>query len=213
MHLTHTIAAMPARMFTPLAVVSGARKTLRMLKWVYLVHWNDCLWPGLSYTPLAVVSRARKTLHTAGIAQIPVVSSKEGAVLSTRKFHRGHHWHQTHMNNCRINEITNKLNSAKCWFWVEYVIQEYYILWITQTKFMCIPIIHLYFNIYSMLLVTDSQSKNVSWFAWIWPNGDRWLVNHCAMPSIGQTWVLASIGAVVEIGVLISTIETTAYGV
>jgi hypothetical protein len=30
------------------------------------------------------------------------------------------------------------------------------------------------------------------------------------MPSIGQTWVLASIGAVVEMGVLISTIETTA---
>jgi hypothetical protein len=28
------------------------------------------------------------------------------------------------------------------------------------------------------------------------------------MPSIGQTWVLASIGAVVEMGVLISTIET-----
>jgi hypothetical protein len=33
------------------------------------------------------------------------------------------------------------------------------------------------------------------------------------MPSIGQTCVLASIGAVVEMGVLISTIETTAYGV
>jgi hypothetical protein len=33
------------------------------------------------------------------------------------------------------------------------------------------------------------------------------------MPYIGQTWVLASIGAVVEMGVLISTIETTAYGV
>jgi hypothetical protein len=51
------------------------------------------------YTPLSVVSHARKTLHvstTATIAQIPVVSSKEGtvigAVLSTRKFH------QTHMN-------------------------------------------------------------------------------------------------------------------
>jgi hypothetical protein len=43
--------------------------------------------------------------------------------------------------------------------------------------------------IYSMLLVTGSQSKNVS-------------VNHCAMPSIGQTWVLASIGAVVEMGIL-----------
>jgi hypothetical protein len=37
--------------------------------------------------------------------------------------------------------------------------------------------------------------------------------HHCGMPSIGQTWVLASIGAVVEMGVLISTIETTAYGV
>jgi hypothetical protein len=48
------------------------------------------------YTPLAVVSRARKTVRvstTATIAQIPAVSSKEGAVigavLSTRKSHRG----------------------------------------------------------------------------------------------------------------------------
>jgi hypothetical protein len=40
--------------------------------------------------------------------------------------------------------------------------------------------------VYTMLLVTGSQSKNVS------------LVNHCAMPSIGQTWLLASIDAVVE---------------
>jgi hypothetical protein len=47
---------------------------------------------------LAVVSRARKTvrvLTTATIAQIPAVSSKEGAVfgavLCMRKFHRGHH--------------------------------------------------------------------------------------------------------------------------
>jgi hypothetical protein len=53
-----------------------------------------------------------------------------------------------------------------------------------------------------MLLVTGSQSKNVSCFAWIWPNSDRRLVNHCAMPSIGQTWVLASIDAVVEMGIL-----------
>jgi hypothetical protein len=69
--------------------------------------------PTAGYTPLAVVSRARKTLPvsttTATIAQVPVVSSKEGVVLGTRKFHRGHHWHQTHMNNCRINEISNKL--------------------------------------------------------------------------------------------------------
>jgi hypothetical protein len=41
--------------------------------------------------------------------------------------------------------------------------------------------------VYTMLLVTGSQSKNV---------------NHCASPSIGQTWVFASIGAVVEMGVL-----------
>jgi hypothetical protein len=43
----------------------------------YLVHECD-------YTPLAVVSRARKTLRvstTTGIAQIPAVSSKEGAVI------------------------------------------------------------------------------------------------------------------------------------
>jgi hypothetical protein len=43
-------------------------------------------------------------------------------------------------------------------------------------------------------------------FAWIWLNNDRGLVNHCAMPSIGQTWVLAAIGAVVEMGIL-STLE------
>jgi hypothetical protein len=55
-------------------------------------------WSCVGYTPLAVVSRARKTLRvspTAAIAQIPAVSSKEGAVigagLSTRKFHWGHH--------------------------------------------------------------------------------------------------------------------------
>jgi hypothetical protein len=53
-----------------------------------------------------------------------------------------------------------------------------------------------------MFLVTGSQSKTSHVFAWIWPNSDRRLVNHCAMPSIGQTWVLAYIGAVVEIGVL-----------
>jgi hypothetical protein len=51
---------------------------------------------GTGYT--AVVYRARKTLRvstTATIAQIPAVLSKDGAVigavLSTRKFHRGHH--------------------------------------------------------------------------------------------------------------------------
>jgi hypothetical protein len=51
-------------------------------------------------------------------------------------------------------------------------------------------------------LVTGSQSKPSHVLAWIWSNSDHWLVNHCAMPSIGQTWVLASIGAVVEMGVL-----------
>jgi hypothetical protein len=28
------------------------------------------------------------------------------------------------------------------------------------------------------------------------------MVNHCAMPSIGQTWILVFIGAVVEMGIL-----------
>jgi hypothetical protein len=55
--------------------------------------------------------------------------------------------------------------------------------------------------IYSMLLVTGNQSKNVSCFCL-----DMAQIaiasNHCAMPSIGQTWVLASIGAVVEMGIL-----------
>jgi hypothetical protein len=41
----------------------------------------------------------------------------------------------------------------------------------------------------------------------IWPNSYCWLVNHCAMPSIGKTWVLASIGAVVEMGVLTRTLK------
>jgi hypothetical protein len=62
------------------------------------LKYTICLMLPTHYTPLAVVSRARKTLRvstTAGIAQIPDVSSKDGAVigavLSTRKFHRGHH--------------------------------------------------------------------------------------------------------------------------
>jgi hypothetical protein len=58
-------------------------------------HWKTLE----DYTPLAVAnSRARKTLRvstTATKAQIPAVSSKEGAVIDavliTRKFHRGHH--------------------------------------------------------------------------------------------------------------------------
>jgi hypothetical protein len=33
--------------------------------------------------------------------------------------------------------------SAKCWFWVEYLIQEFWILWITRTTIMCMAIIHL----------------------------------------------------------------------
>jgi hypothetical protein len=60
---------------------------------VHVAH----VWHWSLYTPLAVVLRARKTLRvltTAGIEQILAVSSKEGAVigavLSTRKFHRGH---------------------------------------------------------------------------------------------------------------------------
>jgi hypothetical protein len=40
-----------------------------------------------------------------------------------------------------------------------------------------------------------------------WPNSDRWLVNHCALPSIGQTWVLASTDAVFEMDVLIRTLK------
>jgi hypothetical protein len=47
---------------------------------------------------------------------------------------------------------------------------------------------------------SDGETSHV--FALIWPNSDRWLVNHCEMPSIGQTWVLASIGAVIEMGIL-----------
>jgi hypothetical protein len=79
----------------------------------YDCHWckRPVTWrsPTLIYTPFSVVSRARKALRVSTTAKIAQMPSKEGAVLSTRKFHQGHHWHQTHMHNCRINEITNKL--------------------------------------------------------------------------------------------------------
>jgi hypothetical protein len=60
----------------------------------------------LHNTPLAVVSRTRNTVRvsTTAIAQIPAVSSKEGAVIGAV---------QTHMNNCRINEISNKLKQIQ----------------------------------------------------------------------------------------------------
>jgi hypothetical protein len=88
------------------------------LKLKLKLDWTVCfsfpLLHGINYTPLTVVSRTCKTLRistTATIAQIPAVSSKEGAVIAA-------------------------------------------------------------------------------------------VLNHCAMPSIGQTWGLASIGAVVEMGIL-----------
>jgi hypothetical protein len=56
--------------------------------------------------------------------------------------------------------------------------------------------------VYTLLLVPGSQSKNVSCFCLDMAQWRLLIVNHCAMPSIGQTWVLASIGAVVEMGVL-----------
>jgi hypothetical protein len=59
----------------------------------------------------------------------------------------------------------------------------------------------LYAVVYSMLVVTGSQSKNVCFCLdmaqWRSPIGQS-----CAMASLGQTWVLASIGAVVEMGIL-----------
>jgi hypothetical protein len=82
----------------------------------------------------------------------------------------------------------------------------------TQTKIICVCV--NYTVDYSMLLVTDSQSKNVSCFCldmaqWRSLIGQS-LCN--AMWSIGQTWVLASIGAVVEMGIYnIEYIETTAW--
>jgi hypothetical protein len=54
-----------------------------------------------TYTPLAVVSRARKTLRvstTAGIAQIPAVSSKEVAVIGENSIEVI--TDIRHMNNC-----------------------------------------------------------------------------------------------------------------
>jgi hypothetical protein len=57
--------------------------------------------------------------------------------------------------------------------------------------------------VYTMLLVTSSQSKNVSCFCLDMAQW-RSLIGQslCNVPSIGQTWVLASIGTVVEMGVL-----------
>jgi hypothetical protein len=53
------------------------------------------MFSGVMYAPFAVVSRAHAYQPLLQIAQIPGVSSKEravvGAVLGTRKFHRGHH--------------------------------------------------------------------------------------------------------------------------
>jgi hypothetical protein len=67
----------------------------RPLRLKYASEFKMCIGP--EYTPLAVVSRARNSTrinHCYTIAQIPAVLSKEGAVigavLSTRKFHRGH---------------------------------------------------------------------------------------------------------------------------
>jgi hypothetical protein len=54
-----------------------------------------------------------------------------------------------------------------------------------------------------MLSVTGSQSKNVSCFCLDMAQWQSLMVNHCALPSIGQTWVLAPIGAVFEMGDLI----------
>jgi hypothetical protein len=38
-------------------------------------------------------------------------------------------------------------------------------------------------------------------------NSERLLANHCALPSIGQTWVFAPTDAVFEMGVLIRTMK------
>jgi hypothetical protein len=51
--------------------------------------------------------------------------------------------------------------------------------------------------VYTIPLVTCCQSKNVSY---------QRLVNPCSLPSIGQTWVLASNDAVFEMGNLIRAI-------
>jgi hypothetical protein len=56
--------------------------------------------------------------------------------------------------------------------------------------------------VYTMVLVTGSQTKNVSCFCLDMAIAIADWSIICAMPSIGQTWVLASIGAVVEMGVL-----------
>jgi hypothetical protein len=66
--------------------------------------------------------------------------------------------------------------------------------------------------VYTMILVNRQPIKKRLFLPGYGTNSDRRLVNHCAMPSIGQTWVLASIGAVVEMGEL-STLKQTAYGV
>jgi hypothetical protein len=53
---------------------------------------------------------------------------------------------------------------AKCWFWVEYLIQEFWMLRTTRTNqdYMCVN--YTLIVVYTMLLVTGSQSRNVSCF-------------------------------------------------
>jgi hypothetical protein len=106
----------------------------------------------LEYTPLAVVSHARKTLRvstTATIAQIPELSSKEGAVIGAALYSARLYACQLYTYSCLLYALSNRQPIKKC------------------------------------LMFLPGYGPN-----------------HCAMPSIGQTWVLASIGAVVEMGIL-----------
>jgi hypothetical protein len=75
---------------------------------------------------------------------------------------------------------------------VEYLIQEFW------------------YSCLHYALITAANQKTSHVFAWIWPDGDYWLVNPCALPSIGQTWVFASNDAVFEKGDLIRTLKRLA---
>jgi hypothetical protein len=140
-------------------------------------------------SPLAVVSRVRKTLRvltTAAIAQIPAVLSKQGAVigavLSMRKFHRGvitdirHIWIIAEYMTSQIN-WNNKIIEIQIIFSILRVSEHFSKMLVVSGVFNTIILdtmnyvnqdyMHVNYTlivVYFMLLVTGSQSKNVSCF-------------------------------------------------
>jgi hypothetical protein len=80
-----------------------AQEMLRLLHTDMTIHWKllrSTFWCTLPSQWFLAPARLYAISTTATDGANSEVSSKEdaviGAVLGTRKFHRGHHWHQTH---------------------------------------------------------------------------------------------------------------------